>query len=121
VSDSVTALPEDLREPELAGERPLALLRRRDFRRAYGAIAISELGDAFQYVALMWFALVAAGPLGVIAVRLADSVPALLFGFHGGMVADRLDRRRTMIGADLVRGAVLVPVAVAGLTGHLPL
>jgi Transmembrane secretion effector len=121
VSDSVTALPEDLREPRLAGERPLALLRRRDFRRAYGAIAISELGDAFQYVALMWFALVAGGPLGVIAVRLADSVPALLFGFHGGVIADRLDRRRTMIGADLVRGAVLVPVAVLGLTGHLPL
>jgi MFS transporter, DHA3 family, macrolide efflux protein len=121
VSDSVTALPEDLREPRLAGERPLALLRRRDFRRAYGAIAISELGDAFQYVALMWFALVAGGPLGVIAVRLADSVPALLFGFHGGVVADRLDRRRTMIGANLARGAVLVPVAVLGLTGHLPL
>jgi hypothetical protein len=121
MSDSVTALPEDLREPRPAGARPLALLRRRDFRRAYGAIAISELGDAFQYVALMWFALVAGGPLGVIAVRLADSVPALLFGFHGGVVADRLDRRRTMIGADVVRGAVLVPVAVAGLTGHLPL
>jgi hypothetical protein len=121
VSDSVTALPEDLREPQLAGERPLVLLRRRNFRHAYGAIAISELGDAFQYVALMWFALVAGGPLGVIAVRLADSVPALLFGFHGGVVADRLDRRRTMIGADLVRGAVLIPVAVAGLTGQLPL
>jgi MFS family permease len=82
---------------------------------------VSELGDAFQYIALMWFALVAAGPLGVIAVRLADSIPALVFGLHGGVIADRWDRRRVMIGADLVRGAVLIPVAVAGLTGHLPL
>jgi hypothetical protein len=121
VTDSATAVPEELREPVVHGEKPLALLRRPDFRRAYAAIAISELGDAFQYVALMWFALLAGGPLGVIAVRLADSVPALVFGFHGGVVADRLDRRRTMIAADVVRGAVLVPVAVAGLAGQLPL
>jgi hypothetical protein len=102
-------------------QRAVDLLHRRDFRRTYLAIAVSELGDAFQYVALMWFALEAGGPLGVIAVRLADSVPALVFGFHGGVVADRLDRRRTMIAADLVRAAILVPIAVAGLAGELPL
>jgi hypothetical protein len=99
----------------------LGLFRRRDFRRVYLAVAASELGDAFQYLALMWFALVSAGPLGVLAVRLADSVPALAFGFHGGLVADRLDRRRTMIVADLFRGALLVPIAVLGLSGDLPL
>ena len=108
-------------EPVTSPERASALFRRSDFRRTYAAVAVSELGDAFQYIALMWFALVAAGPLGVIAVRLADSVPALLFGLHGGVVADRWDRRRVMISADLVRGVVLVPVAIAGLTGHLSL
>ena len=102
-------------------EGALQLLRRRDFRRTYLAMAVSELGDAFQYIALMWFALEAGGPLGVLVVRLADSVPALLFGLHGGVVADRLDRRRTMNAADLVRGAVLVPIAAAGLAGELPL
>lgn len=102
-------------------EGVLELFRRRDFRRVYLAVAGSELGDAFQYVALMWFALASGGPLGVMAVRLADSVPALAFGFHGGLVADRLDRRRTMIAADLFRGAILVPVAVLGLSGDLPL
>src|SRR5919202_2965516 len=99
-----------------APERPLALLRRRDFRRVYAAVAVSELGDAFQYIALMWFALVAAGPLGVLVVRLADSIPALVFGFHAGVVADRWDRRRTMIAADLVRAAVLVPATFR--SGH---
>jgi len=87
----------------------------------YLAVVTSELGDAFQYIALMWAALVAGGPLGVIAVRLADSLPALVFGFHGGVVADRADRRRLMVGADLLRAAVLVPVAAAGLAGDLPL
>ena len=116
-TELATGHVEETPRPETA----LSLLRRRDFRRAYGAVVISELGDAFQYIALMWFALVAGGPLGVIAVRLADSIPAIVFGLHGGVVADRWDRRRVMIGADLVRGLVLVPVAIAGLTGHLPL
>jgi hypothetical protein len=102
-------------------ERALTLLRRRDFRRTFLAIVTSELGDAFQYIALMWFALEAGGPLGVLAVRLADSLPALGFGFHGGLVADRWDRKRVMVAADLARGAVLVPIAVAGLLGDLPL
>ena len=102
-------------------ERAAALLRRRDFRRAYLAVVVSDLGDAFQYIALMWFALEAGGPLGLVAVRLADSVPALLFGFHGGAIADRFDRKRTMVAADLLRAAVLVPIAIAGLMGELPL
>jgi MFS family permease len=69
----------------------------------------------------MWFALVAGGPLGVVAVRLADSVPALAFGLHGGLAADRWNRKRMLVGADLARAAVLVPVAAAGLAGALPL
>ena len=74
----------------------LALLRRRDFRRLFLAVAISELGDALQYIALMWIALEKGGPLGVVAVRLADSVPALVFGRHGGIAAARWMRSRLM-------------------------
>jgi MFS family permease len=95
------------------------LLRRPDFRRAYTAAAISQLGDSFQFVAVLWLAVVTGGAFGVIAVRLADGLPALLLALHGGLSADRRDRKRTMIAADLVRGAVLTPIAVAGLTGHL--
>jgi MFS transporter, DHA3 family, macrolide efflux protein len=122
VADPVTAAPEEAEVgATLPPEGALTLLRRKDFRRTFAAVVVSELGDSFQYVALMWFALVSAGPLGVLAVRLADSVPALLFGLHGGLVADRSDRRRTMVLADVTRGAVLVPVAVAGLAGELDL
>ena len=123
MADPVTAAPEEARPPAPPPSRAgiVALLRRPGFRRVYLAVATSELGDAFQYIALMWAALLAGGPLGVIAVRLADSVPALVFGFHGGSLADRAGRRRLMVAADLVRAAALVPIAVAGLTGSLPL
>jgi predicted MFS family arabinose efflux permease len=123
MADPVTAEPEEARAPVAAPPRAsvVHLLRQPGFRRVYLAVTTSELGDAFQYIALMWAALLAAGPLGVIAVRLADSLPALVFGFHGGLLADRVGRRRLMVAADLVRAAALVPVAIAGLTGSLPL
>jgi MFS transporter, DHA3 family, macrolide efflux protein len=121
VSDPIFDQPRELEVPAAPPGSALGLLRRPDFRRLYLAVAASELGDSLHYIALMWFALEAGGPLGVIAVRLADSIPALVFGLHGGLAADRWSRKRLMVGADLVRGVVLVPVAAAGLSGSLPL
>ena len=99
----------------------LGLLRASGFRSLYLAVVVSALGDAFHYIALMWLAPTLGGPMGVIAVRLADSVPAIIFGLHGGLVADRWNRRSTMIRADLTRGVILVPLAIGGLLGHLRL
>jgi MFS transporter, DHA3 family, macrolide efflux protein len=123
VSDPIFDHPReiDLSAPAPPRARTLALLRRDDFRRLYLAVAASELGDSLHYIALMWFALEAGGPLGVIAVRLADSIPAIVFGLHGGVAADRWSRKWLMVGADLARGIVLVPIAIAGISGHLPL
>ncbi len=122
MSDPVLDVPRELEPaPPLPRRAARELLRRRDFRRLYLAVAASELGDSLHYIALMWFALDAGGPLGVVAVRVADSVPALVFGLHGGLAADRWSRKRLMIGADVLRAAVLVPVAIAGLAGSLPL
>jgi MFS transporter, DHA3 family, macrolide efflux protein len=121
VSDPIFDQPRELELPSAPPGRALELLRRPDFRRLYLAVAASELGDSLHYIALMWFALDAGGPLGLIAVRLADSIPAIVFGLHGGLAADRWSRKRLMVSADLVRGVVLVPVAVAGVAGSLPL
>jgi MFS family permease len=121
MSDPVFDVPRELEEAPLPRGNALELLRRPDFRRLYVAVAASELGDSLHYIALMWFALDVGGPLGVVAVRLADSIPSLLFGLHGGLAADRWSRKRLMVSADLVRGVVLIPVAIAGLAGSLPL
>ena len=122
MSDPVFDVEREL-EPPPAPPRAgaLGLLARRDFRRVFAAVTASELGDALHYIALMWFAFDVGGAGGVIAVRLADSIPAFLFGLHGGVAADRFSRKRLMVSADLVRAAVLVPVAIAGLAGSLPL
>ena len=39
----------------------------------------------------MWFAFDVGGSGSVIAVRLADSIPASLFGLRGGLAADRFE------------------------------
>lgn len=121
MSDPILDIP---REVELTQPQRLpsfALLRRREFRVLFCAVSISELGDSLNYIALMWLALERGGALGVVAVRLADSLPAFFFGLHGGIAADRWSRRRLMIAADLARCATLVPVAIAGLAGALPI
>jgi hypothetical protein len=105
VSDSAFDQPYELEPAPAAPNRAGDLLRRPDFRRVYLAVAASELGDALHYIALMWFAFDVGGAGGVIAVRVADSVPALLFGLHGSATADRFSRKRLMVGADLVLGA----------------
>jgi hypothetical protein len=120
MTEPINVPPEELEQPA-PPTGALGLLRRSDFRRLYLAISASEIGDALQYIALMWVAFDVGGPLGVVAVRLADSVPALVFGLHGGLAADRWNRRGLMISADLARAIVLVPLAIAGLTGHLPI
>jgi MFS family permease len=121
VSDPVLDIPRELAPAPAPPPRALDLLRRADFRRLFVAVCASELGDSLHYVALMWFALDAGGPLGVVAVRLADSIPAIVFGLHGGLAADRWSRKRLMVSSDLVRGVTLVPIAAAGLAGSLPL
>src|SRR5215475_5957988 len=121
MADPVFDVPRELELTEPAGAPAFALLRLRDFRTLFAAVSVSELGDALNYIALMWLALEHGGPLGVVAVRLADSVPGIVFGLHGGVAADRWSRRKLMVGADLVRGVVLVPVAIAAISGSLPL
>jgi MFS transporter, DHA3 family, macrolide efflux protein len=121
MADPVFDVPREIELTEPAGAPAFALLRLRDFRTLFAAVSVSELGDALNYIALMWLALEHGGPLGVVAVRLADSLPAFIFGLHGGIAADRWSRRRLMVGADLARAATLVPLAVLGLDGALSL
>ncbi|MGH2576409.1 MAG: MFS transporter [Actinomycetota bacterium] len=86
----------------------LSLLRRnRDFRRLYVASLISLGGDWFLLVAL--FGLVLHFTDSAIAVALVLAVEDLMYFLLSpvaGVLADRIDRRRLMVGADLVRAVL---------------
>jgi MFS family permease len=85
-----------------------------DFRRLFAAHSISRAGDAFNTVALvvLVFDLTGSG-LGVAGAVMFEVLPVLLLGPVAGLAADRLPRRRLMIGADLLRAAVAAVLIVA--------
>jgi len=74
------------------------VLGHRDYRQLLIATSISSLGARFQFFAVLWwvYELTDSGvALGLLSlVRFA---PVLLFGLFGGVIADRYDRRTTLI------------------------
>jgi predicted MFS family arabinose efflux permease len=91
----------------------LAVLRQKNFARLWAGGAISMLGDWLLFIALP-FAIynLTGSALATGAMFIAQSLPTLLFGALGGVFADRWDRRRTMIVADLLRAALLLLLLV---------
>ena len=93
----------------------LSPLRDRDFGLLWAGMCLSLIGDGAFLVALAWqvFAL-SGGPAAMSYVGIAMTVPTIVFLLVGGVASDRLERRRILIGADLVRA--LAVAAMAGLT-----
>ena len=86
----------------------------RDFNVFWAGQTLSVLGDAFAVVALPLLVLQATGSLARMGLVTAlFGVGSLLAGLVAGPLADRVDRRRLMIGCDLGRALVyaLIPLA----------
>ena len=85
------------------------LLGHRPFRRLLAAQSVSSLGDwiGFSAVAILAIRLGGtAAPYAVAGVMVSRMLPGILFGAVAGALADRIDRKRLMIVADLGRGAL---------------
>jgi dTMP kinase len=87
------------------------------FRRLWIALALSSLGDWLSILALTALAFqitqgrgVATQSYAVAGVWIATLLPALLLGPLAGAVADRLDRRMTMIVGDVTRGLLFLSI-----------
>lgn len=84
----------------------LAVLAEPNFRRFFIGSAASLMGDGMVTVALSFAVLDLTGsPADLGYVLSARTVPRLAVLLFGGVIADRLPRRRLMIAADLTRCA----------------
>ncbi len=93
-------------------------LRSPSFRRLAGALAVSQLGDWLYNVALLVFVFDATHSVLWVSVTTAVRVlPIVVLGPLGGALADRFDRRRLMILADVVRAVLMVLLAAVVVTG----
>jgi len=102
--------------------RLFAPLRHRDFRLLWSGMCVSLLGDGVFLVAMAWQVYALSNtPTALAIVGIAMTVPTIAFLLLGGAVSDRLDRRRIMLAADLVRGVAVGLIAVLSLAGALEL
>ncbi len=81
---------------------------------------ISELGSAFTAFLLPLLVFRFTGSAVDLGVASAVAyLPWVCFGLLGGALVDRVDRRRTMITADVLRAVAICAVPVAFLAGTL--
>ena len=92
------------------------LARNRDFRRLFLASVVSLTGDWFSFVAVASLVTELTGRAGAAAyVYAATVIPVFLASPFAGMIADKLDRKRTLVIVDLIR----VPIALSlGLAAY---
>jgi MFS family permease len=104
--------------PEPSDRLPVAhepLARNRDFKVLLTSQGVSALGDAVTFTALPLLVLALTGSglmMGIVGAL--QTIPDLVFGMIAGALADRTDRRRMMLLADLGRAVLtaLIPLSV---------
>jgi MFS family permease len=94
---------------------------RGSFARLWLARLVSSAGSEVTAVALPLVAVLTLGssPFDVALLTAAGYLPSLLFGLAAGSLADRIDRRRLLIAADIARAATLLAVPAAAVAGWL--
>ncbi|MGZ4664483.1 MAG: MFS transporter [Frankiaceae bacterium] len=105
-----------------ASRRTFSALRIPNYRRYFLGQAISLVGTWMQSVAQSWLVLTMTGSGtavgGVVALQ---TLPVLLLGPYGGVVADRVDKRRLMIGLQSMMGLLALALGILTLTGAVQL
>jgi len=94
-----------------------------NYFKLFTASTISNLGDGIGVIAYPWLAsAITRNPLLIAVVVVVQRLPWLLFSLPAGVVTDRHDRRRLMVGANTLRALLTAAIAVAVLArqGELP-
>jgi MFS family permease len=98
---------------------PIRLLLTGRFGWFFAGRTVDLFGSSMTTVALSLAVLQASGSAADLGLVLAATmVPMLLLLLVGGVLADRMSRRRLLIGANIVSGAAMGLIATVLLTGH---
>jgi MFS family permease len=100
-------------------DRTFASLRRhRNYRLFFTGQVISVSGTWMQNVALAWLVVeLTSSPLAVGILAFCRFLPFTVFGLVAGVVADRIDNRKLVIGTQATSMALSAVLAVLVLTG----
>jgi len=102
--------------------RTFSSLGIRNYRLFFIAQLVSVTGTWMQSVAQMWLVLHLTGSgvaLGITAAL--QFLPVLLFGTFGGLIADRVDKRKLLMATQAAAAVPALILAPITLTGHVQL
>ena len=103
-----------------AGRVTFAALSVPNYRRYYGGQAISLIGTWMQMTAQAWLVLSlthSSTELGVIIAL--QTLPVLLLAPYGGVLADRVDKRKMMVGLQTAMGVQALILGLLTVTGEV--
>ena len=101
-----------------AGRVTFAALAVPNFRRYYSGQSISLIGTWMQMTAQAWLVLTlthSSTALGIIVAL--QTIPVLLLGPYGGVIADRVDKRRLMIALQSAMGLQALALGLLVVSG----
>jgi MFS family permease len=100
------------------GRTFLSVRKHRNYRLFFMGQVISNTGTWMQRVAQAWLVLSLTGsPVSVGILALCQFMPFTLFSLVAGVVVDRLDSWRTVIGTQLTQMILAATIAVIALAG----
>ncbi|MFD9305172.1 MFS transporter [Streptomyces sp. NPDC060048] len=95
-------------------------LRHRNYRLFLAGEVVSDTGTWMQRVAEDWIVLELTGSTFAVGITMAlQSVPLLLFGLWGGLIADRLPKRGVLLATQSLMGALSGVLALLAFTGDI--
>ncbi len=98
------------------------VFRNRNFLLLFSGKVISQFGDQVFLFALGWYILFITHSSLQMAIFLAiENIVLALLSPLGGIVADRLDRKRLLIWTDFIRAAVVLAMSLLFFQGQLQL
>jgi MFS family permease len=101
-----------------ANRAPYLALAHRDYRRLIFSQLFSLTGSQMQVVAINWHVyLLTKSPLALGFVGLTRVAPIVVFSLWGGLLADRLDRRRIMLATQAAMTVVALGLAAVTFSG----
>ncbi|HEX3465714.1 MAG TPA: MFS transporter [Candidatus Elarobacter sp.] len=103
-----------------ATARTASAFRSSAFSRFYAGQALSYLGDGLRRLAIPLLVFRLTGSATAVGLTWGlELLPFAIVSLVGGSLADRVDRRRTMLACDGLRFAVMTLLCVLFATGHL--
>ncbi|QNP75912.1 MFS transporter [Streptomyces roseirectus] len=95
-------------------------LKVRNYRLFFLGQVVSNIGTWMQRIAQDWLVLSLTGSATAVGVTTAlQFLPMLLFGLYGGVLVDRLPKRRTLLVTQSAMGLAGVALAALTLSGHV--